>query len=319
MVRIFFLLFLCSRFAWQLSAEKDHMPGLGLGTAGMPGSTTDIVNAALDMGVKLIDTAQAKEWYDEEAVGVAVRAYYEREKKDDLYVVTKIHPRSYGLEDMRTQLERSTNNLGRGGIDAILLHAPFCWQGHCTKAQEEVGWKQAWKNLESLQDEYDLSALGVSNMVHWQLEELVLQIADRKVAVVQNWMDPFHQDTDVRAFCAEHGIVYMAYSSFGTQWGHAHLDENPVFSSEVLQNIAARHQATVTQVVLAWLSFEGVVAIPRSTKLDHLQDNFSICDAIRQAYNPCAMGANLRDAQRVQLTDEDVEEIRALDNSIPWD
>lgn len=47
-------------------------------------------------------------------------------------------------------------------------------------------------------------------------------------------MDPFHQDREVRRLAAEHGIEYMAYSSFGTQWG----DSNPVLEDPTLLQVS---------------------------------------------------------------------------------
>ena len=48
----------------------------------------------------------------------------------------------------------------------------------------------------------------------------LLGFANTKPALLQNWMDPFNQDRAVRSLCEEHGIAYMAYSTFGTQWNH---------------------------------------------------------------------------------------------------
>ena len=40
----------------------------------------------------------------------------------------------------------------------------------------------------------------------------------RKPAVVQNWMDPFHQDSEARETAGRLNITYQAYSSLGAQW-----------------------------------------------------------------------------------------------------
>lgn len=248
------------------------MPSLGLGTAGLGKSTTSIVLKALDLGVKLIDTAQATEWYNEAAVGDAL-VEYEKEKGpdglNDLMIVTKVHPRSYSYNDMNSELSNSIHNFPNHIVDAVLLHAPWCWEGMCTPEEESVGWRTGWRNLELLKDAYNINFIGVSNFDLAALQELVLQQANRKVSIIQNWMDPFHQDKEVRAFCKDHRIVYMAYSSFGTQWRGR--DGNPVLNNDVLKSIAAGHNTTVTKVILAWLIQEGVVAIPRSGSLEHLQ------------------------------------------------
>ena len=53
-------------------------------------------------------------------------------------------------------------------------------------------------------------AIGVSNFDARQLIEL-LSFSDTKVSVIQNWMDPFNQDKEIRSIAEDHGIVYMAY------------------------------------------------------------------------------------------------------------
>lgn len=300
------------------------MPAIGLGTAGLFDTTQTIVDAALDIGVKLIDTAQAQEWYDEAAVAEVVR----RRNATDAFIVTKVHPRSYSLRDMKIALAQSHNNFGgKGTIDAVLLHAPFCWQGHCTPEQEAVNWLDGWRHLEIVRDEFDIPHIGVSNLDINQLEELVLHHANRKVAVLQNWMDPFHQDVEVRRFCADHDIVYMAYSSFGTQWSHSRRTNgrNPVMTSRVLLDIASRHNTTVAQVVLSWLAAENVVSIPRSSSVRHLEENFNICSDAEGGNALCNREGTLHlpglTGLSVSLSEREISQIRSLDNTLgsPWD
>lgn len=304
-------------------AQVVTIPAIGLGTAGLFGATDDVVLAALDLGVKLIDTAQATEWYDEKSVARIVQS----RENSDVFIVTKVHPRSYGILEMKRALDISHRNFGgKGKIDAVLLHAPFCWQGHCTKEQEAISWLDGWRHLETLQDSFGITYIGVSNLDLDQLKDLVLNRTNRKVAILQNWMDPLHQDTEVRRFCADHGIVYMAYSSFGTQWSQSQraLGRNPVLTNSVLLDIARRYRSTVTQVVLSWLATEGVVAIPRASSADHLLENFHICST-NNGSMLCEREGSLHlpveGGLGVELTLDDIQRIRALDNSIglPWD
>lgn len=65
-------------------------------------------------------------------------------------------------------------------------------------------WQYAWRELEKLYSAGTVRAIGVSNFSEGLLREL-LEMADVVPAVVQNWMDPFHQDRAVRALCAQHG------------------------------------------------------------------------------------------------------------------
>jgi diketogulonate reductase-like aldo/keto reductase len=84
-------------------------------------------------------------------------------------------------------------------LDVALLHTPHCWEGHCTPQQKNYPWQSAWRNLEAAHKEGLVSVIGVSQFSAWELEEL-LRIAEVRVSVVQNWMDPFHQDVEVGTF-----------------------------------------------------------------------------------------------------------------------
>lgn len=144
-------------------------------------------------------------------------------------------------------------------------------------------------------------AIGVSNFDAQQLQELV-HLANSKVSVVQNWMDPLHQDALVRQVASENGIAYMAYSSFGTQWSDEKyaVRGNVVLNNPLLMQLAKKYAVGVTEVILSWLMQENVIAIPRSSKPEHISSN---------------------NKYHFFLEARDVESIRRLDGSIgnPWD
>eukprot|EP00603_Paraphysomonas_imperforata_P015742 CAMPEP_0114454962 /NCGR_PEP_ID=MMETSP0104-20121206/2852_1 /TAXON_ID=37642 ORGANISM="Paraphysomonas imperforata, Strain PA2" /NCGR_SAMPLE_ID=MMETSP0104 /ASSEMBLY_ACC=CAM_ASM_000202 /LENGTH=317 /DNA_ID=CAMNT_0001627363 /DNA_START=85 /DNA_END=1035 /DNA_ORIENTATION=- len=289
--------------SWVYLSSEVSIPRVGFGTCGLH-NTGDMTCAALKNGVKMLDSAQAREWYKEDEVGRAIRNA-ECQAPDDLVVITKVHPRSYEVNAMRTSLLKSQVDLygEERKLNVVLLHAPFCWEGHCNAEQTEFmqqgGWHSAWRNLEQMHDEGLVSAIGVSNFHPNQLVELVTFVANKRVAVVQNFMDPFNQDREVLRLCQEHNIAYMAYSSLGNQWRRG----NPIFKNEVLQRIAAQHETDVSAVVLSWVLSTGAIIIPKSSKAEHVADN-----------------AKVGTERRVHLTAENLADIARLDGSIgkPW-
>ena len=220
---------------------------------------------------------------------------------NDIVIVTKVHPRSYRDDILRNAIASSQQALYgtvNRSLDVVLLHAPHCWRGSCTQEEESHHWQSAWHTLESLKKSGSISAVGVSNFDTVLLQEL-LDMTDVKVAVVQNWMDPFNQDRAVRSLAAQHGIAYMSYSSFGTQWEWK-LNYNPVFASSELNSIASKHGKTIAQVVISWVLQEDCVVIPRSTKVLHMRNNL---------------------VHKPFLDKDDMVLIRSLDNSLGplWD
>lgn len=202
---------------------------------------------------------------------------------------------------MKASLEKSQLDLyGKSRkLDIALLHAPFCWQGHCTPQQASYSWLTAWKNLEQLHHEGYVSAIGVSNLDARQLQDL-LKFANTRVSVIQNWMDPFHQDKEVRSICHQYNIVYMAYSSLGGQWEYfENVRHNPVIVNPILQNIAAKHNTTISSVVLSWVLAEGAIIIPRSSKKENVQKN-----------------AELLTTNKINLDEYDLRLISELDGTL---
>jgi diketogulonate reductase-like aldo/keto reductase len=76
-------------------SNEIQMPRIGFGTAALGQLTEEMICEALNSGVRLIDSAQAREWYREDSVGRAIQACYNEQYQSHLVVVTKIHPRSY--------------------------------------------------------------------------------------------------------------------------------------------------------------------------------------------------------------------------------
>ena len=284
----------------------------------------------------MIDSAQAQEWYNEEGVGSAVAEYEDLSDlfgEDPVIIVTKVHPRSYGnIDTMDEKLTKSKTNFLKDSLDVVLLHAPWCWPGHCTPQEEAAGWESGWNNLVALRDKHNIRSIGVSNFHLELLQKLVIGMG-QKVDVVQNWMDPFHQDADVRAFCQQHNIQYMAYSSFGTQWNR---NPNPVLNNDVLQGIAETHGVSVPQVIMKWLSTLQVVAIPRTSSVKHMEDNFAELIRAKQRlyvkrgvrHHGCANPedgaetcAAAEEPSMWTLSTEELRQIQALDGSLgnPWD
>lgn len=305
--------------SWDLHLSHGlHIPRVGLGTAALGDRTADVVSNALSVGVRLIDSAQAQEWYSELGVGEGISNYCQQSQERrnelwDLVVVTKVHPRSYQEERMRGMLSRSLNllyskwNPSKESLDVVLLHSPFCWTGHCSSEEDSYTWQGAWRILEKVKEEGAVRAIGVSNFDLDQLKELE-KLSNTKIAIVQNWMDPFHQDVLVREFCKAHNIVYMAYSSFGTQWEVKFSDENPVLTDKTLCEIAKNRQTTVTAVITSWLLQEDVLAIPRASRLDHLRENSFLGKRSSNGSLP------------IFLTSLEMNLIRGLDGSLglPW-
>ena len=90
-------------------------------------------------------------------------------------------------------------------------------------------------------------------------------------AVNQIETHPFHQQVEIQQFLQKNGVQLES-------WGPFAEGRNHLFTNELLQNLAAKYQRSVAQVVLRWLTQRGVVAIPKSVRAERIAENFAIFD-----------------------------------------
>ena len=105
----------------------EAIPVLGLGTWRMGESAASrrhevaALRTGIELGMTVIDTAEMyADGGAEEVVGEAIK-----DRRDDVFVVTKFYPRNATRERMAKACERSLKRLGTDRIDLYLLH----WRG----------------------------------------------------------------------------------------------------------------------------------------------------------------------------------------------
>jgi diketogulonate reductase-like aldo/keto reductase len=76
-------------------------------------------------------------------------------------------------------------------------------------------------------------------------------------------------------------------------WAPFAEGKNNLFQNEVLVSLAEKHNRSVGQVILRWLTQRGVVVIPKSVHKERIIENFNIFD--------------------FELSQEDMERIATLD------
>jgi diketogulonate reductase-like aldo/keto reductase len=227
------------------------MPLLGLGVWQAPNGpeTENAVRWALELGYRLIDTAQA--YGNEESVGRALRA--SGLPRDQVFLTTKFYP---GHKDPFAEAERSLERLGVDQVDLYLVHWP---KGDPTRP---------WPGMEKALEQGMARSIGVSNYGVRELDRL-LAIAQHRPVVNQVQFSPFEYRRKLLEACEKNDVVLEAYSPLGTG---RHL-RNP----EVVR-IAQRLGRTPAQVLLRWCLQRGAVVIPKSTHRERIEENAQIFD-----------------------------------------
>lgn len=251
-----------------------EMPILGLGVFLMNDDEVAVsVPQALDMGYRLIDTANR--YYNEQAVGQAITA--SGVPREDVFVTTKVWFKDHGEKQTRQAIDTSLSNLGMDYVDLLLIHQPF------------GDYYAAWRVFEETLADGRARAIGVSNFYEGQFVDLVHH-HNVVPAVDQRETHPLNQQIGMQQLLSEHGSVLQAWAPLGQ-------GSEELVHSLVLRRIAEAHDASVQQVMLAWLAQRGVAMVVKSTKPERLRSNLESLDIV--------------------LTDDEMADIRAMDRQEP--
>ena len=224
-----------------------------------------VLRRSVELGVNLIDTADSYgPDVSEELIAEALHPY-----PDDLLIATKgglrrtgpgEWPRDGSPEHLREACEGSLRRLRLDSIELYQQHSP----------DSKVPYERSIAALRELQEEGKIRHVGVSNVSVQQLEtarEIV------EVVSVQNRFNLLDRSSqDVLERCEELGIAFFPWAPMDA----GRLAER----GGSVDRIASAHDATVSQVALAWLlARSGVIApIPGTSSVEHLEENLGAAD-----------------------------------------
>ena len=233
-----------------------EMPILGFGVFQIPDAEEceRSVYEAIRTGYRLIDTAAA--YGNEEAVGKAIKRG--GVAREELFVTTKLWIQDAGYESTKPAFERSLQRLQLDYLDLYLIHQPF---------GDVYG---SWRAMQELYRAGRIRAIGVSNFPPDRIMDLMVH-NEVAPAVDQVETHPFNQQIETQKFLQENNVQIES-------WGPFAEGKHNIFQNELLLSIAGKHQKTVAQVILRWLTQRGVVAIPKSTRKERMIENFNIFD-----------------------------------------
>jgi 2,5-diketo-D-gluconate reductase A len=231
-----------------------------------------VVKSAIDAGYRSIDTAAI--YGNEEGVGAGIRAA--GVPREQLFIATKLWNDRHGAGNTFKAFDESLKRLQLAYVDLFLIHWPT------PRANLYV---ETWAALQEIKQTGRAKAVGVSNFKVPHLERLIGETGIVP-AINQVELHPRFQQTELRAFHAEHKIVTESWSPLG---------QGRVMKDPLIAGIAQKHGRTPAQVALRWHLQNGFVAIPKSVTPSRIVENFQVFD--------------------FELTEEDMAKVATLDNN----
>lgn len=233
-----------------------EMPILGFGVFQIsdPAECEKAVVEAIQSGYRLIDTAAS--YKNEDAVGNAIKKSGVDRK--ELFITTKLWIQDLGYEKTKAAFQKSLDQLQLDYLDLYLIHQPY---------GDIFG---SWKALRELLKAGKIRAIGVSNFHPDRVMDLIVN-SGFTPAVNQVETHPFDQQIDNQVFLQENNVQIES-------WGPFAEGRNDMFQNEVLVALGKKHNKSVAQVILRWLTQRGVVVIPKSVRKERMVENFDIFD-----------------------------------------
>lgn len=239
------------------------------------------LHRAIDLGVTFFDTATGYgDGHNEELLGRAIAG-----RRDGLVIASKFTHRRGGdgrHVSAREAVEASLRRLNVERIDLYYLHRV----DPGTPIEDSVG------QLGRLRDEGKICGVGVSEASAAQLRAAH---AVTPLTALQSEYSLWTRDVEVEILptARELGIGFVAYSPLGRGFlaGAAPVDDNdrrrihPRFQPDAvaansrrrraIDDVAERLRVSPAQVSLAWVLSKGVVPIPGTRHVRHLEDNWA--------------------------------------------
>ena len=232
------------------------MPLLGYGVFLVPPQEAErCVTDALEVGYRLIDTAQA--YYNEEGVGAAIAKSSVR--REDIFLVTKVWISNAGEGKAAQSIDESLRKLQTDYIDLLLIHQAY---------GDVFG---SWRAMEKAYKTGKVRAIGVSNFQAARFFDFAHYV-DVKPMVNQLQCNPMIQQTGIEPLLAETDTKMMAWGPLGGQ------GVDGIVKSELLAAIGQKYGKSAAQVALRWLTQRGIVAIPKSSHKERMAQNLNIFD-----------------------------------------
>jgi 2,5-diketo-D-gluconate reductase B len=239
-----------------VTVKGAKVPALGFGTWQLNGAQCEsAVEHALALGYRHIDTAQA--YGNEREVGRAIAR--SGVKRDAIFLTTKIAADKLAAKDVTRSLAGSLDALATDHVDLLLIH----WPSATVKMGETL------RAMNEAKAQGKVRHIGVSNFTVAQMRE-AMETHGSEIFCNQVEYHVLLGQSRVIDFARAHGIMVTAYCP---------LARGRIADQPDLAAIAKSHGKTVAQIALRWLlQQDGIAAIPKSSKREHIAANFALFD-----------------------------------------
>lgn len=248
---------------FQTLRNGIKIPVLGLGTWFIDDDKADkAIISAVKIGYRHIDTAQA--YGNERGIGAGVKAC--GIPREELFITSKVAAEAKTYDAAAKSIDETLQKMELDYIDLMLIHSPQPW----TEWRDEKRYFeeniQVWKALEDAYKAGKIKAIGVSNFLMDDLENLLAH-CEIKPMVNQLLIHIGNTPAELIAYCQEQGIVVEAYSP---------IAHGEALKNETIVEMAQKYGVSVPQLCIKYVLNLGTVALPKTANVEHMQNNANL-------------------------------------------
>lgn len=276
-----------------------QLPSLGLGLWKIPPQQTAyMVQSAIEIGYRHIDAAC--DYGNEREAGEGIKIALDRGlcTRQQLWVTSKLWNTYHRPDHVRPALERSLRDLKLDYLDLYLIHFPITLKYVPMEERYPPGWiydpacstprmvvdsipiAETWGAMEELQRSGLCRHIGVSNFCIALIRDL-LASATIRPAVLQVESHPYLTQPNLLRYCQQEQIAYTAFSPLGAgsyvELGMASSSES-VLQQPLIVELARKYSRTPAQITLRWAIQRGTAAVPKTSRVERLAENFRLFD-----------------------------------------
>jgi alcohol dehydrogenase (NADP+) len=267
----------------------DKMPAVGLGTwKSAKGEVYQVVRDAIKVGYRHFDCALI--YGNEAEIGQAFADAFKANEvtREELFITSKLWNNAHKTENILPNIQKTIADLQINYLDLYLIHWPvalvstinFPTIAEDLVSLKEIPLSETWKGLIELKKQGHTKHIGVSNFSINKIENL---IAETGVTPEANQVElhPFLQQENLKKYCADKEIILTAYAPLGSldrPENRKTIGEPLLFDNKVLGEIAKNKGISVGSLLLAWAVNRGTSVIPKTVRIDRLNENLAAAD-----------------------------------------
>lgn len=240
------------------------VPQLALGTWLIDDAVVaDAVKAAVEIGYRHIDTAQA--YGNERGVGEGVRTC--GVPREQIFVTSKVAAEHKDYKSAADGIDETIRKMGMDYLDMMIIHSPQPWKEVNQSDNRYVeGNREAWRALEDALKAGKLRAIGVSNFLKGDIDSL-WETAEVKPMVNQVLCHISNTPLDLIKYCQSQGIVMEAYSP---------VAHGEALKNEAIAEMAKKYGVSVPQLCIRYDIQLGMIVLPKTANPEHMKSNAEV-------------------------------------------